>query len=87
MQANFSTKADHGDIVVISATNYVSERSASALCHVTTYLRSTMAQGCLNHLLVLHGHKDRTDNLSLTKSLQEFVDCRERKNGVFGKFS
>ena len=61
-------------IIVIPATNAVSERSASALRRVKTYLRSTMTQSRLNHLFVLHCHKDRTDNLSLTECLQEFVD-------------
>ena len=41
--------------MVIPATNAVSERSASALRRVKTYL-------------------------------QEFVDCRERRTDVFGKF-
>ena len=69
-------------IIVIPATNAVFERSASALRRVKTYLRSTMT----NHFLVLHCHKDRTDSLSLTECLQEFVDCRERRTDVFGKF-
>ena len=70
-------------IIVITATNSVSERSTSALCRVKTYLRSTMAQSRLNYLLVLHCHKDRTDNLSLTKCIQTLVDCRERRNDVW----
>ena len=44
-----------------------------------------MTQSRLNHLLILHCYKDRTDSLSLTECLQEFVDCRERTD-VFGKF-
>ena len=39
-------------ILVIPATNTVSERSASALCRVKTYLRSTMTQVHLNNLLI-----------------------------------
>ena len=45
-----------------------------------------MTQSRLNHLLILHCHKDRTDSLSLTEYLQEFVDCREGRTDVFGKF-
>lgn len=63
-----------------------SERSASALRHIKTYLRSTMSQARLNHLLLLHTHKDRTDGLQLASCLQEFVDCKEHRSDVFGKF-
>ena len=74
-------------IMVIPATNAVSERSASALRRVKIYLRSTMAQSRLNHLLILHCHKDRTDSLDLTECLQAFVDGRERRSDVLGKFA
>ena len=50
-------------IMVIPATNAVSERSASVLRRVKTYLRSTMLQLRLNNLLILHTHKDRIDDL------------------------
>jgi len=45
-----------------------------------------MTQSCLNNLLILHCHKDRTDSLSLSECLQEFLDCRDRRSDVFGKF-
>ena len=73
-------------ILVVPATNAVSERSASALRRVKTYLRSTMSQARLNHLLLLHCHKDRTDNIHLINCLQEFVEAKERRSDVFGKF-
>ena len=73
-------------ILVVPATNAVSERSASALRRVKTYLRSTMSQARLNHLLLLHCHKDRTDNIHLVNCLQEFVEAKERRSYVFGKF-
>lgn len=44
-------------IIVVPSTNVISERSFSALCRVKTYLRSTMGQQRLNHLLLLHVHK------------------------------
>ncbi len=47
------------------ATNAVSERSASVLRRVKTYLRSTVTQLRLNNLLTLHGHKDKTDDLCI----------------------
>ena len=51
-------------LLVMPATNAVSERSASALRRVKTYLRTTMCDARLNNL-VLHVHKDRCDSLVL----------------------
>ena len=75
-------------ILVTPATNAASERGASALRRVKTYLRSTMGQARLNHLLVLHSHKERTDSIHLPTCLQEFVLARGqgRRVDVFGKF-
>ena len=53
-------------IMVIPATNAVSEHSKSAVRRIKTYLRSTMSQ---LRLLVLHIHKEKTDNLDLIARL------------------
>ena len=66
-------------IFVSPATNTVSERSFSALRRVKTYRRSTMLQTRLNHLLLLHVHKERTDSLDLATVCKEFVSMSERK--------
>ena len=55
-------------LLVIPATNSTSERSFSALKRIKTYLRSSMLQSRLNHLMVLHYHQKRTDNLDLNYS-------------------
>ena len=47
-------------ILVMPATNATSERSFSALRRVKTYLRSSMNQSRLNHLMILHVHKEFT---------------------------
>ena len=72
-------------ILVTPATNAVSERRASALRRIKTYLRSTMIQARLNHLLILHTHKERTDGLNIVSCLREFVSVREYRIDVFGK--
>ena len=46
------------------ATNAVSKRSFSAMKGLKTYLRSTTSDCRLNHLMVLHVRKDRTDSLN-----------------------
>ena len=73
-------------ILVMPATNAVSERSFSALRRVKTYLRSTMKQTRLNHLIILHVHNDITDSLNLNDIGNEFVRCSEHRLSVFGHF-
>ena len=51
-------------ILVMPATNAISERSFSALRRVKTSLQSSMKQTCLNHLMILHVHKEKTDSLN-----------------------
>ena len=52
-------------ILVLPATNAVSERSLSALRRIKTYMRATMTQKRLNHCMLLHIHKEKTDELDL----------------------
>ena len=47
-------------ILVMPATIATSERSFSAMRRIKTYLRSTMSQEKLNHVILLHCHKDIT---------------------------
>ena len=66
------------------ATYATSERSFSVLRRVKTYLRTTMTQNRLNHLMVLHVHKVRTDSLDLMSIAREFVTGREGRLRMFG---
>ena len=72
-------------VLVMPATNATSERSFSALRRVKNYLRSTMTQQRLNNLLVLHVHKDITNNLKLKDIAKEFVGESEHRQNIFGK--
>ena len=74
-------------ILVIPATNAVSECSASALRRVKTYLSSTMTQVRLNNLLILHVHKQIADDLDIAACLNDFVSDSEHRMSVFGKFT
>ena len=60
-------------LLALPATNAVSERSFSVLRRVKTYLRSTMTQQRLNHLMLLHVHKDLTDALNAQSIISEYV--------------
>lgn len=73
-------------LLVLPATNAISERSFSAMRRIKSYLRSTMLQGRLNHLMFLNIHKDLLDGLSLKTTANEFVRGSEHRLSQFGKF-
>ena len=75
-------------ILVMPATNAVSERSFSALRRLKTWLRTTMTEARLNWCMVLHNviHKERTDTLSLTSIGNEFVSRNNSRKNIFGYF-
>lgn len=73
-------------ILVMPATNAVSERSFSAMKRVKSYLRSTMTQQRLNHLMILHVHKDYADRLNLVDAANEFTSAKDHRRSVFGTF-
>ena len=74
-------------ILVVPATNAVSERSASALRRLKTYLRTTMSQERLNHCIILHVHKERTDKLNMANIGDQFVMSSTDRQNRFGQFS
>ena len=55
-----------------------------ALRRVKTYLRATMKQDRLNYLMLLHVHKDKTDELDLKLLVNEFINSDHRSN-IFAK--
>ena len=63
----------------IPMSNTESERSFSALHRLKTYLRSTMTQQRLNHLIFLHVHKDLTNDLDLATVCNNFISCNDRR--------
>ena len=73
-------------ILVMPATNAVSERSFSALRRIKTFLRTTMTQCRLNNLMVLNIHKDHCDILDLVDVSNGFVAGSEHRLSLFGKF-
>lgn len=73
-------------LLVMPATNAVSERSFSALKRVKTYLRSTTGDSRLNHLMMLHVHKDRTDALTLVDMANDFVGEKENRSNCLANF-
>ena len=73
-------------ILVMPAINAISERSFSALRRVKTYLRSTMTQRRLNNTMVLHVHKEETDQLSLVDVANDLTQWSDHRKNYFGRF-
>ncbi|XP_070188918.1 zinc finger MYM-type protein 1-like [Littorina saxatilis] len=73
-------------IIVMPATNAVNERSFSAMRRLKNYLRSRMDEARLNHLMILHVHKARTDSLNMINVANAFVASDHRQE-IFGTFS
>jgi hypothetical protein len=74
-------------LLVMPATNAVSERSFSALKRVKTYLRSTTGTSRLNHLMLLHVHKDLADEINIVQVANTFVGDKDRRKGLFRRFT
>ena len=66
-------------LLVISASNAESERTFSVLCRIKTYLRTTMTQARLNHLMMLQIHCEETHSLHGPKGSSERVHPFKRK--------
>ena len=73
-------------ILVMPATNASCERSFSSLRRVKTYLRATMTQSRLNNIMMLHIHKECTDQLNLIDLGNAFVRNSHHRETLFGKF-
>ena len=72
-------------MLVMPATNYVGERSFSALCRIKSYLTSTVTQERLNHLMILHIHREIPDNLDLKACANAFVEEDPHRLSIFWK--
>ena len=70
-------------ILVMPATNAISERSFSQLRRIKTYLRSTMTQQRLNHCMIVNGYITDTDEIDLNNIAKDFI-CSEHRQHVFG---
>ena len=74
-------------LLIAPATNATSERSGSCLRRLKNWLRTTMSQERLNHLMLLTIHKEKAESLDLVVIANSF--CTENRDMLytFGKFS
>ena len=74
-------------LLILPATNAVSERCFSTMRRVKTYLRSTMNQPRLNHLMILTINKEMTEKLDVNSIGDQFVQGSEHRLRQFGTFT
>ena len=70
--------------LTIPVTTASSERNFSALKRIKTYLRNSMTQSRLNHRMLLHVHKDRTDSIDTKDIASEFIQNCSTRTAYFG---
>ena len=73
-------------ILVMPATNALSERSFSALRRIKTWLRTTN-QVHLNNCMTLHVHKTKTDSMPLLRIGNEFIRRNCSRMNIFGQYT
>ena len=74
-------------VLLMPATNAVSERSASAMRRIKSYLRTTMTQSRMNNIMVLHIHRHLTDSIDHIRILNEFVSANDDRRKNIGLYS
>lgn len=72
--------------LTVPVTSATAERSFSSLRRLKNYLRSTMTQRRLNHVILLHVHKQRTDEIDLYQIARDFSFKNARRKQFFGNF-
>ena len=73
-------------LLIMPATNSTSERSFSAMRRIKNYMRSTMTQARLNHLMVLLYHQSLTDTLDMKQVASDFISANETRKRVFALY-
>ena len=73
-------------LFVIPATNTSSEHSFSALRGIKTYLRSTMTQARLNHIMIMNIHKHLIDEPDIVHMAKLCIAKHPHRLEIFGSF-
>ena len=69
-------------VLLIPGTSCTAERSFSSLRRLKTYLRSSMKQKRLNHIAVLHLHKQYVDTIDIEAIVDTWRSVAQRMNAV-----
>ena len=70
--------------LTIPLSSATAERAFSTLRRLKSYLRSTMTQKRLNHVVLLNTHKEQLDEICIHDIAKEFASRNERRIDYFG---
>ncbi|XP_071847676.1 zinc finger MYM-type protein 1-like [Apostichopus japonicus] len=73
-------------LLVSPASSTEAERSFSAMRRLKTWLRSTMTQQRLNHVMVCLFHRERLAQLKPEELAEKFVGSSDSRPRIFGRF-
>jgi hypothetical protein len=65
-------------------TKATAEPSFSVMNRIKTYLRCTMSQRRLNHVIIPNIHKEKLDLLDLNSICSDFISKNENRKSFFG---
>ena len=71
-------------ILTMLITSATAERTFSTMRRLKNFLWSTMSQTVFNNLMLLHVHKDKTDQIDLHNIANQFIDVNSRRKNFFG---
>ena len=63
--------------LMIPLSSATAERAFSSLRRLKSYLRSTMTQKQLNHVVFLNTHKDRVDQMCIVDIAKQFISRKQ----------
>lgn len=69
--------------LTMPVSSSTSERSSSGLRRLKTYLRSTTGQARLNHLAILHTHKELSRKINIYKIADDFIARTSARMNIF----
>ena len=72
-------------ILLMPSTNAFSERSASVVSRMKTYLCTMMTQQRMNNIMILHINKNLTDTVN-HKEILNFITTNDERGKHFGIF-
>ena len=69
--------------LTIPVTTSTAERNFSALRRIKTYLRNSMTQARLNHCMLLHVSRNKTDEQNNVEIAKEFIGRSQRRRNYY----
>ena len=70
-------------LCVLPSSTATPERSFSHLRLIKNYMRTSMQQERLNHLMVAAVHRAAIDDINVVKLMKEFINRNEERRKVF----